>query len=339
MIRYTTKAFIALVVFSGLFLCAFQIKAQNIETVTIGSQTWMTENLNVDRFRNGDPIPQATTIEEWEEATKNEEPVWGYYDNDPANGAKYGKLYNWFAVKDPRGLAPEGWHIPSKTEWVLLIDYLGGSSVSSDELKKTTWWHEGANGGRVEFRGGGPSDFQGIGLDGYWWSSTLSRDLLVYSAAFSYSMRNTEFINYSQIFERGISVRVISNYSRDAYAQKAGVSQMDSGLLYRVIQEGEGSKPTVNDVVHVYYTGFLTDGTVFDSSYQMEGRIYQNKIVELPLENLIPGWKEGLQLMSIGAKYELYIPAELAFGDSPPQNGPIPPGADLLFYVELQEIE
>jgi uncharacterized protein (TIGR02145 family) len=339
MIRYTIKVFSTLAVFLGIFLCAFQIKAQNMETVTIGSQTWMTKNLNVDRFRNGDPIPQAKTLEEWREATRNEEPVWGYYDNDPANGAKYGKLYNWFAVKDPRGLAPEGWHIPSKTEWDLLIDYLGGSSVSSDELKKTTWWHEGANGGRAEFGGGGSSDFQGIGLDGYWWSSTLSRDLLVYSTAFSYSMRNTEFINYSQIFERGISVRVISNYSRDAYAQKAGVSRTDSGLLYRVIHEGEGNKPTVNDVVQVHYTGYLTDGTVFDGTYQMVSNMYQHRPISLPLDKLIPGWMEGLQLMSTGAKYELYIPAELAFGDSPPQNGPIPPGSDLLFYVELLEIE
>ncbi|MFU8813269.1 MAG: FISUMP domain-containing protein [Balneolaceae bacterium] len=339
MIRYLTRVFIFLIVLSGSILCAFQVKAQNVETVTIGSQTWMTENLNVDRFRNGDPIPQAKTIEEWEEATKNEEPVWGYYDNDPANGAKYGKLYNWFAVKDSRGLAPEGWHIPSKTEWDILSDYLGGSSISSDELKKTTWWHEGANGGRADFFVAGSSDFKGLGVDGLWWSSTLRTDLFSYSTAFSYSMRNTSFFNNSTIFGTGISVRVISNYSRDEYANRAGVSRTDSGLMYRVIKEGEGIKPSVNDVVNVHYTGFLTDGTVLDSSYQMVSGSYQNKLITLSLDNLIPGWMEGLQLMSVGAKYEFYIPAELAFGDSPLPSSPIAPGSDLLFYVELIGIE
>jgi hypothetical protein len=93
--------------------------------VTIGSQVWMTKNLDVATFRNGDPIPQAKTYEEWEKAGENKQPAWCYYDNDPANGAKYGKLYNWYTVADPRNVCPVGWHVPTDAEWTVLTDYLG----------------------------------------------------------------------------------------------------------------------------------------------------------------------------------------------------------------------
>ena len=83
----------------------------------------MTNNLNVDKFRNSDPIPQAKTIAEWEAAGINKQPAWCYYDNDASNGEKYGKLYNWFAVNDTRGLAPIGYHIPTNKEWSLFVSY------------------------------------------------------------------------------------------------------------------------------------------------------------------------------------------------------------------------
>ena len=73
----------------------------------------MSKNLNVSRFRNGEIIFEAKTIEEWEKAGENKTPAWCYYNNNPTNGAKYGKLYNWYAVNDIRALAPKGWHIPS----------------------------------------------------------------------------------------------------------------------------------------------------------------------------------------------------------------------------------
>jgi uncharacterized protein (TIGR02145 family) len=92
------------------------------KTVKIGSQIWMAENLNVDRFRNGDPIPEAQTDEEWQRAGKSNQPAWCYFDNVPTNGDKYGKLYNWYAVNDIRGLAPENWHVPSKNEFETLLD-------------------------------------------------------------------------------------------------------------------------------------------------------------------------------------------------------------------------
>jgi uncharacterized protein (TIGR02145 family) len=95
----------------------------------------MTTNLNVSKFRNGDPIPEVKTKEEWNKALQSKQSAWCYYDNDPSNGAKYGKLYNWWAVNDPRGLAPEGWHIPSVNEFGVLQE-LGS------EIKSKSGWED-----------------------------------------------------------------------------------------------------------------------------------------------------------------------------------------------------
>jgi len=113
--------------------------------ITIGAQVWMTKNLDVDTFRNGDPIPQAKTFEEWDKADENKQPAWCYYDNDPANGAKYGKLYNWYAVNDSRGLAPVGFHIPTVAEWTKLEDFLG--SDAGTKMKSKSGWNSYTTGG------------------------------------------------------------------------------------------------------------------------------------------------------------------------------------------------
>jgi uncharacterized protein (TIGR02145 family) len=99
---------------------------KNNPEVRIGEQIWMAKNLNVSTFRKGDPIPEVKSEDDWENAAKNHQPAWCYYDNEPKNGAVYGKLYNWYAVSDPRGLAPNGWHIPSDEEWTDLHLALGG---------------------------------------------------------------------------------------------------------------------------------------------------------------------------------------------------------------------
>lgn len=110
--------------------------------ITIGNQVWQSENLDVDKFRNGDPISEAKTYEEWKLAGKNKQPAWCYYDNQPINGLKYGKLYNWYAVNDKRGLAPIGWHIPSNAEWTTLFDYLGGKNEAGKRMKSPTGWSD-----------------------------------------------------------------------------------------------------------------------------------------------------------------------------------------------------
>jgi FKBP-type peptidyl-prolyl cis-trans isomerase len=103
-----------------------------------------------------------------------------------------------------------------------------------------------------------------------------------------------------------------------------------SGLQYEVLVEGEGEKPGPADMVRVDYEGSLTDGTVFDSSYS------RGQSEDIPLDQVIPGWAEGLTLMGVGSKYRLYIPSSLAYGAQ--GGGPIPPYSTIVFTVELLEI-
>lgn len=115
-------------------------------SVKIGNQVWMAENLGVDRFRNGDLIPQAKSKAAWQKAAKNETPAWCYYGFDAKNGMQYGKLYNQFAVTDARGLAPIGWHIPNFEEWDELGIALGGEALAGNLLKSKTGWDADGNG-------------------------------------------------------------------------------------------------------------------------------------------------------------------------------------------------
>ncbi|MFQ3546919.1 MAG: FKBP-type peptidyl-prolyl cis-trans isomerase [Termitinemataceae bacterium] len=114
--------------------------------------------------------------------------------------------------------------------------------------------------------------------------------------------------------------------------KKPGVKTTASGLQYEVISEGSGSKPQASDTVKVHYVGTLMDGTTFDSSVE------RGEPAVFPLDQVIPGWTEGLQLMSVGSKYKLYIPSSLAYGDSGAGNV-IPPNSPLIFEVELLGIE
>ncbi|MFZ9940231.1 MAG: fibrobacter succinogenes major paralogous domain-containing protein, partial [Bacteroidia bacterium] len=151
----------------------------NTVPVVIGTQTWMSKNLNVDRFRNGDLIRYAASASEWKDAGESGEAAWCYYDNKPENGDDYGKLYNWYAVNDSRGLCPTGWHVPSDEEWTTLENDLGSSA--GGKLKSTTGWNS-PNAGATNSSGfnalpggyrGSFGGFGSVGNDGgYWWSSS-----------------------------------------------------------------------------------------------------------------------------------------------------------------------
>ncbi len=150
-----------------------------LPAIVIGTQQWMSKNLDVAFYRNGDPIPQVTDTTAWAGLTTG---AWCYFANDSIQGGKYGKLYNWYAVNDPRGLAPQGWHIPSDAEWTTLETTLGGASVAGEKMKETgtlNWTspNTGAN-NNSGFLGlpGGYRYFDGtfslVGNYGDWWSST-----------------------------------------------------------------------------------------------------------------------------------------------------------------------
>ena len=200
-------------------------------TIVIGTQTWTKENLNVSKYRNGDPILRVDGS--WDGLTTG---AWCYYENQTSNGVVYGKLYNWYAINDPRGIAPEGYHVPNMDEWILLRDLLitNGSNydgtVTGNKIGKSlaseTLWDVTTNVGAVgndltlnnssNFSGlpGGvrwsdPSvDFNNIRGGAYWWSSTASTN-----TATSYSL-NAHSKELSQLgFNKkyGMSIRCVKD--------------------------------------------------------------------------------------------------------------------------------
>ena len=161
--------------------------ARQYTSVPIGKQLWMKENLNVSRFRNGDSILEAKTEIDWEVASDEGKPVWCYYKNKAVNNPTYGKLYNWYAVADPRHLCPIGWHVPSDAEFTVLTDYLGGELVAGGKMKASTLWAApsqmvGYKGSQADNSSGFTAlpagccgingDFGNLGYGGYLWSST-----------------------------------------------------------------------------------------------------------------------------------------------------------------------
>lgn len=108
------------------------VNGTSYPSIIINGKQWMKTNLSVTKYKNGDVIPEVTDLTQWDNLTTG---AWCYYANDTANGTIYGKLYNWYAVNDPRGLAPAGWHIATDTEWTSLTNFLGGGSIAGSKLK------------------------------------------------------------------------------------------------------------------------------------------------------------------------------------------------------------
>jgi uncharacterized protein (TIGR02145 family) len=142
---------------------------------------WMTKNLNVDIFRNGDKIPQAKTKEGWLEANRKKQAAWCYYKFDPKNGNEYGKLYNWYAVNDKRGLAPKDWKIPSHNDWVELVSFLGGEEEAAVNLKSKIGWGDDI-----------------IYSDKYKFNAKPAGELMCYFNVFSFSNNQTSWWSSSE---------------------------------------------------------------------------------------------------------------------------------------------
>lgn len=158
----------------------FELKFSEDRTeVTLGNQTWMTQNLNTRIFRNGDSIPIAKDAADWEKAEWMSSPMCGYYDNKPENAEKYGLLYNWYAVMDERGLAPEGWQIPEDSAWMQLKNFLNHEEVAGYYLKSTSDWLENNKGNNASGFNALPAgcfsiadeQYEELGKVTYWWST------------------------------------------------------------------------------------------------------------------------------------------------------------------------
>ena len=187
-----------------------------LPTIVIGTQQWMSKNLDVAFYLNGDPIPQVTDPTAWAALATG---ACCYYNNDSTLGNKYGKLYNWYAVNDPRGLAPQGWHIPSDAEWTALETSLGGSSVAGGKMKEAGTLNWGSpntggnnNSGWAGLPGGGrgtDGSFGSIVSYGYWWSATESSATAAVCRRLGYGGDN--IVKDGQYNRSGFSVRCLRN--------------------------------------------------------------------------------------------------------------------------------
>jgi uncharacterized protein (TIGR02145 family) len=195
------------------FLQPFIFLAQDVR---IGDQVWMSKNLDVSTFRNGEVILQANDTVQWNHAGENKLPAWCYFNFNVANGKIYGKLYNFYAVRDRRGLAPKGYHIPTEDEWTNLIDFLGGEDFAGLKLKNISGWNNNGNGdnsSRLSCLPGGrcinSGNFILIGYGGYWWSSTESGSNGAWSPGLFYD--TTEVFSCITNKSGGFSVRCVKD--------------------------------------------------------------------------------------------------------------------------------
>lgn len=196
-----------------LFSC---VKTENSDKIKIGEQWWAAKNLNTSVFRNGDVIMEAKSNEEWMKAGNANQAVWCYYGNNPENGEKYGKLYNWVAVNDKRGIAPNGWHVASDAEWSVLINILGGEKNAPTKMKSTSGWEDSSNGTNISGFSAFPAGYRNFNgafgysvTNAYWWCTTEADSAnALYHNIYYFTNIVTRDIDKKQV---GFSVRCIKD--------------------------------------------------------------------------------------------------------------------------------
>jgi uncharacterized protein (TIGR02145 family) len=183
--------------------------------VKIGNQSWMVENLNVSHFRNGDEIPEAKSPEEWITLGREGKPAWCSMQNDRENDKKYGKLYNWYAVNDPGGLAPKGSHVASDDEWTQLTNFLGGGVIAALQMRTIGFTNKTDQTNQSGFKGlpGGyrtnNGSFYGLSSFGYWWTTTEFSGSHAWIRLLNYIECDINSLGYEK--SNGLSVRCLMN--------------------------------------------------------------------------------------------------------------------------------
>jgi len=187
------------------------------DTVHIGTQIWLKQNLKTTHYRNGDPIPNVTDGMEWRNLTTG---AYCNYNNDANNSTTYGRLYNGYAVSDSRNIAPAGWHVATDAEWTTLITYLGGVGVAGGKLKEAGYTHwQSPNEGATNETGftalpGGARSYDGssafpIGSFGLWWSATEDGTIAAWYRRMCYNYSDVEGGNFIKRY--GFSVRCVKD--------------------------------------------------------------------------------------------------------------------------------
>jgi uncharacterized protein (TIGR02145 family) len=258
-------------------------------TVQIGTQCWTQSNLNVSKYRNGDNIPNIIDNTQWSQTNTSSTGAWCNYNNDANNGTTYGKLYNWYAVNDTRGLCPTGWHVSTDSEWNVMVKYLDPNADTAatgwqntnagTALKSTTGWN---NNGNVTGNGTNSSGFTGlpggvryysghfdaVGGNGGWWSSSASGSGYAWHRYLTYSVANV----YRNIYgdqRLGQSVRCVKNTTSSGSAliptvttdSATGITPSSATLVVDVTSDG-GSAVTSRGVAYGLSTNPTTSGTI-----------------------------------------------------------------------------
>lgn len=230
--HYSILTVTIILFFSACSDTTSDIDGNEYELVEIGSQVWLAENLRTSRYANGDDILNLTNTDDWNKTNNTGIGAWVHFDNTLFYETIYGKLYNWHAVNDIRGLCPDGWSVPSEKDWQELEIYLGMSETEANssgrrgaveniggklKVKGTTYWRHpnigatnesGFNGlpGGTRFNDGEFGYLGGVGINGRWWSSSEAK-----SGAWSRWVYNdsTDVIKTNFNKQAGLSVRCI----------------------------------------------------------------------------------------------------------------------------------
>ena len=195
------------------------------DLVAIGNQCWFAENLRNSHYSNGDSIPGELSFIEWDSTSEGAQVVYGEWSSyvlggnpdEVANLADYGRLYNWYAVDDTRGLCPNGWHVPSEGDWTVITDFLGGEEVAGGEMKTTYGWYGGGNGTNSSGFSGLPGGlraylslyFYGQGGLGRFWSSMVNGTGYAWGRGLNAS--ETALVLYTNHKSSGSSVRCLKD--------------------------------------------------------------------------------------------------------------------------------
>lgn len=277
------------------------------KTVKIGQQVWMAENLSTERFQNGDIIPEARNDAEWIKAGDDKQPAWCYYNNDPILGSQFGKLYNWYAVIDSRGLSPSGWHIPLDIDWIKMIDLLGGTSQAAIKMKSTYGWfqNKGGNnqsgfsalpGGYRYGINGKVIGFYGIPEFGGFWSSTSSsiNEALMFPMGYNgYSgSLNTDLKNV------GLSVRCIKN--ANTVDEKSDLKKLLINLTPRINPKNKSFYMWYDLDPGTYYSETCTGNMIYEWNRNEPGW----GMAQMSLLEIING-KEGLLYSTADENYDI----------------------------------
>lgn len=182
-----------------------------------GKQEWALSNLDVVCFANGDLIPEVRRREDWVLANTERRAAWCYYNNDPATGILYGKLYNWYAINDERGICPPGWHIPSDSEWRELIELLGGYKSAGKIMKSLNLWENaksiGTNESDFNILPSGYRNFYGdyffLNQHAYFWSSTQHHSHLAWYHSVDFFI--DDVLRYYNVKGNGFSCRCVKD--------------------------------------------------------------------------------------------------------------------------------